>query len=112
MQCAPSLVPVLSVLLAALGLLLLWFHSRSPSRYGKHEEPPPGRAGEHEGDAAAKAEGKRRRAHLPARCAWCLQELPSLLVPALLLALSSPPRLAPLGRWLLGCLFCGHYFHR
>ncbi|XP_041571194.1 3-oxo-5-alpha-steroid 4-dehydrogenase 2 isoform X2 [Taeniopygia guttata] len=95
MQCLPGLVLALSSLLGALALLQLSLHLRVPSRYGKHEErpcPPRGR--------------------LPARCAWFLQELPSFLVPALLLALRSPPRLEPLGCRLLCCLFCWHYFYR
>lgn len=95
MQCFPGLVLALSSLLGALALLQLSLHLRVPSRYGKHEERL-----------------CRPRGRLPARCAWFLQELPSFLVPALLLALRSPPRLEPLGCRLLCCLFCWHYFYR
>lgn len=95
MQCFPGLVLALSSLLGALALLQLSLHLRVPSRYGKHEERL-----------------VRPRGRLPARCAWFLQELPSFLVPALLLALRSPPRLEPLGCRLLCCLFCWHYFYR
>lgn len=95
MQCFPSLVLALSSLLGALALLQLSLYLRVPSRYGKHEERL-----------------CRPRGRLPARCAWFLQELPSFLVPALLLALRSPPRLEPLGCRLLCCLFCWHYFYR
>ncbi|NXE98570.1 S5A2 dehydrogenase, partial [Menura novaehollandiae] len=95
MQCFPGLVLALSSLLGALALLQLSLYLRVPSRYGKHEERL-----------------CRPRGRLPARCAWFLQELPSFLVPALLLALRSPPRLEPLGCRLLCCLFCWHYFYR
>lgn len=95
MQCYPGLVLALSSLLGALALLQLSLYVRVPSRYGKHEERL-----------------CRPRGRLPARCAWFLQELPSFLVPALLLALRSPPRLEPLGCRLLCCLFCWHYFYR
>ncbi|XP_028905803.1 3-oxo-5-alpha-steroid 4-dehydrogenase 2 [Ornithorhynchus anatinus] len=54
-------------------------------------------------------------ARLPARAAWCLQELPSLLLPAALAALAAR-RPAPDAhrphRPLLLALFCAHYFHR
>uniref|UniRef100_A0A8C8R6G2 3-oxo-5alpha-steroid 4-dehydrogenase (NADP(+)) n=1 Tax=Pelusios castaneus TaxID=367368 RepID=A0A8C8R6G2_9SAUR len=93
--CSPSLVLALSSLLGAMGPLLLCLSLRAPSRYGKHDW----NAGE-------------PRARLPARCAWFLQELPAFLVPALLLALRSPPRLEPVGCRLLCVMFCGHYFHR
>lgn len=95
MHCLPGLVPALSSLLGALALLQLSLYLRVPSRYGKHEERL-----------------CRPRGRLPARCAWFVQELPSFLVPALLLALRSPPRLEPLGCRLLCCLFCWHYFYR
>ncbi|XP_053880156.1 3-oxo-5-alpha-steroid 4-dehydrogenase 2 isoform X1 [Malaclemys terrapin pileata] len=95
MQCSPSLVLALSSLLGALGFLLLCLNLRAPARYGKHQEKP----------------GKPWT-RVPARGAWFLQELPSFLVPALLLALRSQPRLEPLGCRLLCGMFCGHYFHR
>ncbi|XP_033000296.1 3-oxo-5-alpha-steroid 4-dehydrogenase 2 [Lacerta agilis] len=111
MQCSPSLVRSLSSVLVSLGLLHLWLNVHTPCRYGKHEEeeeePPP-----EPPDNGEKKPPPRRRAHLPARCAWFLQELPSFLVPALLLGLRNPPRFAPLGCRLLGGMFCGHYFHR
>ncbi|XP_068928393.1 3-oxo-5-alpha-steroid 4-dehydrogenase 2 [Petaurus breviceps papuanus] len=48
---------------------------------------------------------------LPARVAWFLQELPSFVVPAALLAWQPHPLFGPPGTLLLS-LFCGHYFHR
>lgn len=101
MQCSPCLVGALSSVLLALGLLILWLYVRTPTRYGKHAA-----------EAEAQPAGEGCRLHLPAKCAWFLQELPAFLVPALLLALRSPPRFAPLGCRLLGGMFCGHYFHR
>ncbi|XP_060609927.2 3-oxo-5-alpha-steroid 4-dehydrogenase 2 [Anolis sagrei] len=122
MPCWPLLASALSAFLAALGLLHLRWNSRRPIRYGKHEEDQGEGEGEREGREPSEEEeekGKARRgasgeggAHLPARCAWFLQELPAFLVPSLLLASREPPRLAPLGcRMLLG-MFCGHYFYR
>ncbi|XP_044304321.1 3-oxo-5-alpha-steroid 4-dehydrogenase 2 [Varanus komodoensis] len=112
MHCWPSLV--LSALLVALGLLLLWLHLHRPVCYGKHELQQRHDEERKDGAGADRAEKPPppRRACLPARYAWFLQELPALLVPALLLALRSPPRLAPLGCRLLVGMFCGHYFHR
>ncbi|XP_062980375.1 3-oxo-5-alpha-steroid 4-dehydrogenase 2 isoform X3 [Elgaria multicarinata webbii] len=115
MQCSPSLVAALSSLLLAVGLLQLWRNRHRPIGYGKHENQQQRKPHEEEGgkDGAEKPPlPLPRRGHLPARCAWFLQELPAFLVPALLLALRSPPRLAPLGCRLLGGMFCGHYFHR
>ncbi|KAF7253364.1 3-oxo-5-alpha-steroid 4-dehydrogenase 2 [Varanus komodoensis] len=111
MHCWPSLV--LSALLVALGLLLLWLHLHRPVCYGKHELQQRHDEERKDGAGADRAEKPPppRRACLPARYAWFLQELPALLVPALLLALRSPPRLAPLGCRLLVGMFCGHYFH-
>ncbi|XP_027706090.1 3-oxo-5-alpha-steroid 4-dehydrogenase 2 [Vombatus ursinus] len=77
-----------SALLVGLGLFNLL--SSSPSRYGKHLLP--------------------LATQLPARIAWFLQELPSFVVPAGLLAWQGPLFSRP-GTLLLG-LFCGHYFHR
>ncbi|XP_053141136.1 3-oxo-5-alpha-steroid 4-dehydrogenase 2 [Hemicordylus capensis] len=107
MQCSPSLVGVLSSLLMALGLLNLRSYIHAPLPYGRYDDD----LKQEDNGAKDQRRCRRRRAHLPARCAWFLQELPSFLVPALLLALRSPPRLDPLGCGLLG-MFCGHYFQR
>uniref|UniRef100_A0ACB8GAI1 Uncharacterized protein n=1 Tax=Sphaerodactylus townsendi TaxID=933632 RepID=A0ACB8GAI1_9SAUR len=104
MQCSPCLVVALSGVLVALGLLILGLYCHTPTRYGKHAEV----AAEEEQQPLR----EQQRRHLPAKCAWFLQELPAFLVPALLLALRSPPRFAPLGCRLLVGMFCGHYFHR
>ncbi|XP_039182955.1 3-oxo-5-alpha-steroid 4-dehydrogenase 2 [Crotalus tigris] len=105
MHCLPSLVMTLSALLLILGLLHLLVFCQRPCGYGKHEPRQPNPGGNHAAETP-------RRAHLPARRAWFLQELPAFLVPALLLALRNPPGFAPLGCRLLGGMFCGHYFHR
>uniref|UniRef100_A0A4W3K4C8 Steroid 5-alpha reductase C-terminal domain-containing protein n=1 Tax=Callorhinchus milii TaxID=7868 RepID=A0A4W3K4C8_CALMI len=47
---------------------------------------------------------------IPAKIAWFVQELPSFLVPVLLLYRSGS--LETLGCKLLLFMFCGHYFHR
>ncbi|XP_036390927.1 3-oxo-5-alpha-steroid 4-dehydrogenase 2a [Megalops cyprinoides] len=47
---------------------------------------------------------------LPAKVAWFLQELPSFLVPMLLLLHAHNP--SGLGQTLLICTFCFHYFQR
>lgn len=105
MHCLPSLVMTLSALLLILGLLHLLVFCHRPSCYGKHEPRQPNPGENHAAEIP-------RRAHLPARRAWFLQELPAFLVPALLLALRNPSGFAPLGCRLLGGMFCGHYFHR
>ncbi|XP_032881753.1 3-oxo-5-alpha-steroid 4-dehydrogenase 2-like isoform X1 [Amblyraja radiata] len=47
---------------------------------------------------------------IPGKVAWIIQELPSFVVPALLIYQSGS--LDTLGSKLLLFLFCGHYFHR
>ncbi|XP_074844730.1 3-oxo-5-alpha-steroid 4-dehydrogenase 2 [Carettochelys insculpta] len=94
MQCFPSLVLALSSFMAVLAILQLFHSLRQAPCYGKHDKP------------------EHRWPRMPSRRAWFLQELPSFLVPALLLALRSPPRLEPLACRLLGGMFCGHYFYR
>ncbi|KAJ8285047.1 hypothetical protein COCON_G00038970 [Conger conger] len=47
---------------------------------------------------------------VPARLGWFLQELPSFLIPALLICTSHRPS-GP-GQWLLAGTFCLHYFQR
>ncbi|XP_006835225.1 PREDICTED: 3-oxo-5-alpha-steroid 4-dehydrogenase 2 [Chrysochloris asiatica] len=91
-ECHQSLVLAGSAYLAALGALVLYF--RKPAGYGKHLENrmPVGIC-------------------LPARAAWFLQELPSFVVPAGILALQSYSLFRTPELVLLG-LFCAHYFHR
>ncbi|XP_004451137.1 3-oxo-5-alpha-steroid 4-dehydrogenase 2 [Dasypus novemcinctus] len=89
-----QLTPVLagSTFLATLGVTVLCL--AKPSGYGKH--------------LGSQTPGASR---LPARAAWFLQELPSFVVPAAILARQPCPLFGPPGTVLLG-LFCAHYFHR
>lgn len=88
-----QLSPVLagSAALATMGALILYL--REPSGYGKYTG------------------SVTRGAHLPARAAWFLQELPSFAVPAGMLLSQPRALLGPPETVLLG-LFCAHYFHR
>ncbi|XP_037002525.1 3-oxo-5-alpha-steroid 4-dehydrogenase 2 isoform X2 [Artibeus jamaicensis] len=90
-HCQQSPVLVGSATLATLGALTLYFGE--PSSYGKHT-----------GSLATAA-------HLSARAAWFLQELPSFVVPAGMLVRQPRTLLGPPETVLLG-LFCVHYFHR
>ncbi|XP_036403017.1 3-oxo-5-alpha-steroid 4-dehydrogenase 2b [Megalops cyprinoides] len=54
--------------------------------------------------------GSSKRWLVPAKVAWFLQELPSFLVPVLLLLSTHQPSI--LGKYLLLSTFCLHYFHR
>nr|XP_033791340.1 3-oxo-5-alpha-steroid 4-dehydrogenase 2 isoform X2 [Geotrypetes seraphini] len=93
MQCGQDLDFYLSAVLVAVGLLVISVQTRAPYIYGKHL------------DFKSKA-----AVLVSARRGWFLQELPSFLVP-LLLVLHSPQPGSP-GCKLLGVLFCTHYFHR
>ncbi|XP_032353198.1 3-oxo-5-alpha-steroid 4-dehydrogenase 2 isoform X2 [Camelus ferus] len=90
--CQQSPVLAGSAALAALGLLVLYL--AEPSGYGKHSETLMPAA-----------------IRLPARAAWFLQELPSFVVPAGILAGQPRSLFGPPATVLLG-LFCAHYFHR
>ncbi|XP_029449804.1 3-oxo-5-alpha-steroid 4-dehydrogenase 2 isoform X2 [Rhinatrema bivittatum] len=94
MQCCQDLDFNLSSVLFMVGLLFLWQQTRTPYNYGKHLD----------------ARSSLVAVLVPARRGWFLQELPSFLVPALLV-LHSPQPGSP-GCKLLCCLFCTHYFHR
>ena len=90
--CQQSPVLVGSAALAALGALVLYL--AEPSGYGKYSE-----------------RAMPAAARLPARAAWFLQELPSVAVPAGILARQPRALFGPPATVLLG-LFCGHYFYR
>ncbi|XP_074144232.1 3-oxo-5-alpha-steroid 4-dehydrogenase 2 isoform X2 [Sminthopsis crassicaudata] len=92
MTCQLSPVLAGSALMIGFGLFNLL--SSSPSNYGK------------QADSLLPLSTR-----LPARVAWFLQELPSFLVPAGLIAWQPQPHFDLPGTLLLG-LFCGHYFHR
>ncbi|XP_043843757.1 3-oxo-5-alpha-steroid 4-dehydrogenase 2 [Dromiciops gliroides] len=89
-QLSPVLVGNVLLVISGLSGLL----ASSPTEYGKQAERLLPLA-----------------TRLPARAAWFLQELPSFVVPAGLLAWQPHPLFRQPGTLLLG-LFCGHYFHR
>lgn len=90
-ECQESPVLAGSAALVASGAMILYF--AEPSTYGKHWILEPGASS------------------LPAGAAWFLQELPSFIVSAGILAWQPGSLFGPPGTVLLG-LFCAHYFHR
>uniref|UniRef100_A0A4W3GER2 Steroid 5-alpha reductase C-terminal domain-containing protein n=1 Tax=Callorhinchus milii TaxID=7868 RepID=A0A4W3GER2_CALMI len=91
-DCNEKAVSAGCVALAALGGLCLQRQLRQSVAYGRYT--PPSFSG----------------ILIPAKIAWFVQELPSFLVPVLLLYRSGS--LETLGCKLLLFMFCGHYFHR
>ncbi|KAM9454047.1 3-oxo-5-alpha-steroid 4-dehydrogenase 2a isoform 1-T1 [Clarias gariepinus] len=90
MECMERSVSLLSWTLIIGGVLYLLRQLKEHTQYGRYVE----------------AGGVM----VPAKMAWFLQELPSLLVPVLLLlSTDSSPGL---GRSVLLCTFCLHYFQR
>ncbi|XP_029010484.1 3-oxo-5-alpha-steroid 4-dehydrogenase 2-like isoform X2 [Betta splendens] len=93
MQCQDAAVSALSWALVVGGALYLWHQTRSPAQYGRYAS-------------------KRSRC-CSARLGWFLQELPSFLLPlVLLLRADGTGSRAGTGRTLLLCTFTLHYFHR
>lgn len=92
MQCYGNLVNYLSCGMILLGLWQLVSHRKSQTCYGRHMglSPPIRR--------------------VPARLAWFLQEMPSFLIPLLLMLTSHKP--SSMGKKLLLGTFCIHYFQR
>ncbi|KAM9364045.1 3-oxo-5-alpha-steroid 4-dehydrogenase 2b [Pholidichthys leucotaenia] len=91
MHCYVDLVRFISygMILAGLGHLI--FHNRSQRSYGRH----------------------RRLAYtmtIPAKVAWFLQEMPSLMIPLFLIF--SSHKSSTVGKYLLLGTFCLHYFQR
>ncbi|KAG7254071.1 hypothetical protein CRUP_020101 [Coryphaenoides rupestris] len=94
MQCRETAVQVLSWVLLLGGPLSFWVQQRTgrQMRYGRYADP-------------------RERCVANTRLVWMVQELPSLLVPLLLLLPATETRAGP-GQVLLLGAFCLHYFHR
>lgn len=92
MHCHGSLVTSYCCVLIAGGIGFSLRQVRRQTPYGRY---------------AAQAASRR---WVPAKLAWFVQELPSVLVPVLLF-LGTRPKLG-LVETLLLCLFCGHYFQR
>ncbi|XP_069463996.1 3-oxo-5-alpha-steroid 4-dehydrogenase 2 [Ambystoma mexicanum] len=94
MQCTRDLELYMSSALCLLGVMLLGQQKGNPATYGKHVDARKGQT----------------YFMVPAKFGWFLQELPSFLVPFLLVLYSPKPGSA--GCLLLLLTFCGHYFHR
>lgn len=98
MECWDAAVSHLSWVWIIGGVAYLLRQTQSHTPYGRY----------------ALAEGRR----CPASLSWFLQELPSFLLPLLLLLLTEEPSEEPgrsgrrTGRTLLLCTFMLHYFHR
>ncbi|XP_035032700.1 3-oxo-5-alpha-steroid 4-dehydrogenase 2 [Hippoglossus stenolepis] len=91
MKCVEGAVSSLSWSLVCGGPLYLWHQTRSRVLYGRY----------------VSADSRCCSATL----GWFLQEVPSFLLPLLLLLLPGDPGPGP-GRTLLLCTFTFHYFHR
>nr|XP_032819561.1 uncharacterized protein LOC116947671 isoform X3 [Petromyzon marinus] len=91
MACSQLSVQLMSWALGVGGVAYLFHQQRHHTQYGRYQ-------------AAGTA--------LPARLAWFLQELPSFLVPVLLLLGAGGADTLPLPNALLLLMFCGHYFQR
>ncbi|KAM4771987.1 3-oxo-5-alpha-steroid 4-dehydrogenase 2 [Rhinophrynus dorsalis] len=94
MQCTQDLDLYMSNFLAITGVLFLIRQVTYPAPYGKHVDN----------------EKKQTYFMVPAKYGWFIQELPSFLVPVLVI-LHSQHR-DTLGCKMLFFMFCGHYFHR
>nr|QIS93405.1 steroid 5-a reductase 2 SDR5A2 [Cynops orientalis] len=94
MQCTQDLDLYLSSAICLLGVIMLVSQKFTPATYGKHVD----------------VLKKQTYIMVPAKCGWFLQELPSFLVPFLLVIYSPLPG-SP-GCRLLLLTFCAHYFHR
>ncbi|KAM9362512.1 3-oxo-5-alpha-steroid 4-dehydrogenase 2a [Symphorus nematophorus] len=92
MECQEAAVSHLSWALVVGGVAYLLRQAHTHTPYGRYAPPTRGR-------------------RCPARLAWFLQEVPSFVLPLLLLLQSEEPRAGP-GRTLLLCTFILHYFHR
>ncbi|KAM8947803.1 3-oxo-5-alpha-steroid 4-dehydrogenase 2 [Pelodytes ibericus] len=94
MQCNQDLDFYLSLILCIIGILFFLRQVTFPAPYGKH------------------VENDKKHVHLmvPAKYGWFIQELPSFLVPVLVILYSE--QCNSLGCKMLLFMFCGHYFHR
>ncbi|XP_075059627.1 3-oxo-5-alpha-steroid 4-dehydrogenase 2 [Mixophyes fleayi] len=94
MQCTQNLDFYMSILLFIVGLLFLLRQLTEPAGYGKHVQ----------------RKAKQMSILIPAKYGWFIQELPSFLVPLMVILYNQD--------WdTMGCkmvffMFCGHYFQR
>nr|XP_061794562.1 3-oxo-5-alpha-steroid 4-dehydrogenase 2-like [Nerophis lumbriciformis] len=91
MQCNKDLLDYLSLAMFLAGIMHLYLHRKCQKSYGRHMAPT-------------------NTKMVPARLAWFIQELPSFLIPLLLMFTSHERN--SLGKVLLLGTFCPHYFHR
>ncbi|XP_058162474.1 3-oxo-5-alpha-steroid 4-dehydrogenase 1 isoform X2 [Dasypus novemcinctus] len=89
----PRLLDALACLLGALAVLCLLLLRAFGTSYGRYSPP-------------------RDAWPVPARCAWALQELPSLAVPLLVCARAPAERLRRAPNRTLLAMFLLHYAHR
>uniref|UniRef100_A0A8C5QLQ9 3-oxo-5-alpha-steroid 4-dehydrogenase n=1 Tax=Leptobrachium leishanense TaxID=445787 RepID=A0A8C5QLQ9_9ANUR len=94
MQCTEDLDFYLSTILSVIGFLYLFRQVTLPAPYGKHVEN----------------DKKQEYIMVPAKYAWFIQEVPSFLVPVLVVLYSQ--NFHTLGCKMLLWMFCLHYFHR
>ncbi|XP_075453183.1 3-oxo-5-alpha-steroid 4-dehydrogenase 2 isoform X2 [Ascaphus truei] len=94
MQCNQDLDFYMSFFLGAMGLVFFVRQMTAPATYGRH----------------VSCNNKKASIMVPAKYGWFIQELPSFLVP-LLVILYSQHCNSP-GCMMLFFMFCGHYFHR
>ncbi|XP_062295354.1 3-oxo-5-alpha-steroid 4-dehydrogenase 2a [Scomber scombrus] len=93
MECRVATVSYLSWALVVGGVAYLWRQTRNHTGYGRYVKPT-------------------ARRFCSAKLGWFLQEVPSFLLPLLLLLTGGPGTGASTGRKLLLCTFMLHYFHR
>lgn len=92
MHCHRDLVNCLSLAFILAGFAHLVHHRKIQLSYGRHMKPTP------------------RPKMVPAPLAWFLQEMPSFLIPLLLMLTSHEP--SSTGKYLLLGTFLIHYFQR
>ncbi|KAM9317233.1 3-oxo-5-alpha-steroid 4-dehydrogenase 2 [Gastrophryne carolinensis] len=94
MQCTQDLDFYLSTFLFIIGLLFLLKQVTEPAAYGKHVSKT----------------ANQTSILISAKCGWFIQELPSFIVPSLVILYNK--RCDSVGCKMLLVMFCGHYFHR
>ncbi|XP_078085635.1 3-oxo-5-alpha-steroid 4-dehydrogenase 2a [Mustelus asterias] len=92
-QCKENVVLFLSCALIILGIAYWKKQQKKVVLYGRY-----------------RSESSIAKSLIPAKVGWFVQEVPSFVVPVLLIYQSNS--LDNLGNKLLLLLFCGHYFHR
>ncbi|OCT77937.1 3-oxo-5-alpha-steroid 4-dehydrogenase 2 [Xenopus laevis] len=94
MQCNQDMDYYMSLCLAIISVVFLIRQFTYPAAYGKHV-----------------ATGKKQNEFMvSARYGWFIQELPSFLVPVVVILYRQ--QCSSLGCKMLSFMFCGHYFHR